>query len=126
MSKHEQIQEHLKQNQYTWLVTGIAKSIGSNLLETLLKLDKKVIGLDNLITSYQQNIDQALEDADFNANTDHFHFITDDICNLDDCRQACKGVDYVLHQAALGSVPRSIEGPFVPIKPNINGFLNHL
>ena len=129
MARYEQLQEHLKDNQNTWLVTGVAGFIGSNLLERLLILNQKVVGLDNFDTGYQHNIDQAIQDAnnvtgkDLNSN---FKFINGDIRELDDCKAACDGVDYVLHQAALGSVPRSIEDPINTNRANIDGFLNML
>ena len=129
MTKYEQLQEHLKGNQSTWLVTGVAGFIGSNLLERLLILNQKVVGLDNFDTGYQHNIDQAIQDAnkvtgkDLNSN---FKFINGDIRELSDCKEACSGVDYVLHQAALGSVPRSIENPINTNRANIDGFLNIL
>jgi len=129
MTKYEQLQKHLKDNQNTWLVTGVAGFIGSNLLERLLLLNQKVVGLDNFNTGHQYNIDQAIEDASRIAGRDlknNFKFINGDIRRLNDCRVACKGVDYVLHQAALGSVPRSIEDPINTNKANIDGFLNML
>ena len=126
MNKYKEIQESLKENPKTWLITGVAGFIGSNLLEVLLKLNQNVIGLDNFATGHQHNIDQALEDAGVDSNTEHFRFINGDIRNLDDCQKACKGVDYVLHQAALGSVPRSIEDPIPTNQTNIDGFLNML
>jgi len=133
MTKYEEIQEHLKSNQYTWLVTGVAGFIGSNLLEKLLILNQKVIGLDNFETGYQYNIDQALEDArkkleeeGKKLDTSNFQLLTGDIRELEDCHQACKAADFVLHEAALGSVPRSIENPIHTNKANIDGFLNML
>jgi len=132
MTKYEQLQEHLKVNQNTWLVTGVAGFIGSNLLEKLLILNQKVVGLDNFDTGYQHNIDQAIEDASVASGKgieqlkQDFTFIDGDICRLKDCKQACSSVDYVLHQAALGSVPRSIEDPINTNKANIDGFLNIL
>ena len=129
MTKYEQLQEHLKDNQNTWLVTGVAGFIGSNLLEKLLILNQKVVGLDNFDTGHQHNIDQAIQDAN-NATgkdlSDNFKFINGDIREIEDCKQACNGVDYVLHQAALGSVPRSIEDPINTNRANIDGFLNML
>ncbi|WOE30882.1 MULTISPECIES: NAD-dependent epimerase/dehydratase family protein [unclassified Acinetobacter] len=109
----------------TWLVTGVAGFIGSNLLETLLKLDQNVIGLDNFATGHQANLDevQSLVSA---AQWARFRFDQGDIRNLADCQTACKGVDYVLHQAALGSVPRSIADPITTNQTNIDGFLNML
>ena len=129
MTKYEELQEYLKNNQSTWLVTGVAGFIGSNLLEKLLILNQKVVGLDNFDTGYQHNIDQAIEDANKATGEDlsnNFEFINGDIRKLKDCEQACNGVDYVLHQAALGSVPRSIEDPINTNRANIDGFLNML
>jgi len=132
MTKYEQLQEHLKSDQNTWLVTGVAGFIGSNLLEKLLILNQKVVGLDNFDTGYQHNINQAMEDASIATGKDikqlkqDFTFIEGDIRQLEDCQKACSGVDYVLHQAALGSVPRSIEDPINTNKANIDGFLNML
>jgi UDP-N-acetylglucosamine/UDP-N-acetylgalactosamine 4-epimerase len=129
MTKYEQLQEYLKDNQNTWLVTGVAGFIGSNLLEKLLILNQKVVGLDNFDTGHQYNIDQAIEDANKTTGKDlsgNFKFINGDIRELSDCKQACDGVDYVLHQAALGSVPRSIEDPINTNRANIDGFLNIL
>ncbi|MFT6778321.1 MAG: UDP-N-acetylglucosamine 4-epimerase [Paraglaciecola sp.] len=133
MTKYEELQENLKLTQYTWLVTGVAGFIGSNLLEKLLILNQKVIGLDNFETGYQHNIDQALEDArnslkieGIELAPENFKLIEGDIRDLDYCHSACAGIDYVLHHAALGSVPRSIENPIHTNKANIDGFLNML
>lgn len=124
-SKYKEVQNKLQSTPKTWLLTGCAGFIGSNLLEKLLKLDQKIIGLDNFATGYQRNLDevQSLAKPTQWAN---FTFINGDIRNLDDCRQAVDGVDYVLHQAALGSVPRSIEDPITSNSANITGFLNVL
>jgi len=119
------VKEEIRQAPRTWLVTGVAGFIGSNLLESLLQLDQKVIGLDNFSTGYQHNLDMVEQ----NVSADQwlkFQMITGDICNLDECRKACAEADYVLHQAALGSVPRSIEDPLLTNASNINGFLNML
>lgn len=129
MTKYEQLQEHLRINQKTWLITGVAGFIGSNLLERLLILNQKVVGLDNFDTGYQHNIEQAIHDANNTTGNDlssNFKFINGDIRELGDCKNACSGVDYVLHQAALGSVPRSIEDPINTNRANIDGFLNML
>ena len=125
MTRYEELLQTLPQDPKTWLVTGVAGFIGSNLLETLLKLDQTVIGLDNFATGYQRNLDevQSLVTAEQWAR---FRFIEGDIRNLDDCRTACEGVNYVLHQAALGSVPRSINDPITTNATNIDGFLNML
>lgn len=109
----------------TWLITGVAGFIGSNLLETLLKLDQRVIGLDNFATGHQRNLDEVKGQVT-QGQWSAFTFIEGDIRKLEDCHSACKGVDYVLHQAALGSVPRSINDPITTNGTNIDGFLNML
>ncbi|WP_278444591.1 SDR family oxidoreductase [Stutzerimonas kunmingensis] len=125
MTAYESLLATLPQRSKTWLVTGVAGFIGSNLLETLLKLDQQVVGLDNFATGHQHNLDevQGLVTLEQWAR---FRFIEADIRNLSDCRRACEGVDYVLHQAALGSVPRSINDPITTDGTNIGGFLNML
>lgn len=125
MSAFDNLKTKLSQKPMTWLVTGAAGFIGSNLVETLLKLDQHVVGLDSFITGHQRNLDevQALVQPKQWAR---FRFIRGDIRNLQDCREACAGVDYVLHQAALGSVPRSIEDPVTTNEYNISGFINML
>lgn len=125
MGQYETVCEQLKQAPKTWLVTGVAGFIGSNLLETLLKLDQKVIGLDNFATGHQYNLDevQGLVSVEQWAK---FKFMEGDIRKFEDCQKACAGVDYVLHQAALGSVPRSIADPLMTNATNISGFLNML
>jgi len=122
---YSNVKATLTLNPKKWLVTGCAGFIGSNLLQQLLKLDQIVIGLDNFATGYQHNLDevQSLVTPQQWAN---FSFIKGDIRNPDECRQAVEGVDYVLHQAALGSVPRSIEDPLTTNSANITGFLNML
>lgn len=117
--------ENLKSSPKTWLITGVAGFIGSNLLETLLKLDQRVVGLDNFATGYQKNLDEVQSDVTADQWA-RFKFIKGDIRNYRDCEEACKGVDYVLHQAALGSVPRSIKDPITTNSANITGFLNML
>jgi UDP-N-acetylglucosamine 4-epimerase len=125
MSRYEQLLKELPQQPQTWLITGVAGFIGSNLLEALLKLEQRVVGLDNFATGYQHNLDevQSLVSPQQWAN---FHFIQGDIRQLEDCQRACAGVDYVLHQAALGSVPRSLADPITTNSANITGFLNML
>jgi len=125
MTKFDEKLEFLKTNQSAWLVTGVAGFIGSNLLETLLKHNQKVVGLDNFETGHQHNLDKvkALVNEDQWKN---FSFIKGDIKNLEDCKKACNDVDYVLHQAALGSVPRSIEDPIRTNNTNTSGYLNML
>jgi UDP-N-acetylglucosamine 4-epimerase len=168
MTAYDQLKEQLKTVRYTWLITGVAGFIGSNLLETLLKLNQRVVGIDNFSTGYRKNIDEALRDAGYQQSSGNFQFIEGDIRNLEDCRRAMQfhchpgeqycpdknqrideqrypdkhrhpgagqdpekdtqshPVDYVLHQAALGSVPRSIEDPITTNQNNIDGFLNML
>ncbi len=125
MTAYQNLLAALPKQPKTWLVTGVAGFIGSNLLETLLKLDQRVVGLDNFATGHQHNLDevQGLVSPEQWAR---FRFIEGDIRNLDDCHRACNGVDYVLHQAALGSVPRSINDPITTNATNIDGFLNIL
>ncbi len=109
----------------TWLVTGVAGFIGSNLLEHLLKLGQTVVGLDNFLTGYQKNLDMVEAIVGPEA-WKRFTFIEGDIRDIDTCRKACKGVQHVLHEAALGSVPRSIDDPLLSNSCNITGFLNML
>jgi UDP-N-acetylglucosamine 4-epimerase len=125
MTAYQQLLQALPASPKTWLVTGVAGFIGSNLLEDLLKLDQRVVGLDNFATGYQHNLDevQSLVTRPQWAN---FRFIHGDIRQLEDCQRACAGVDYVLHQAALGSVPRSLADPITTNSANITGFLNML
>jgi UDP-N-acetylglucosamine 4-epimerase len=131
MTAFESLKQQLQAQPKTWLITGVAGFIGSNLLEALLKLNQRVLGLDNMSTGHQRNMDevQTLVTPQQWAN---FQFINGDIRNLEDCRQAMNwttqssAVEYVLHQAALGSVPRSIEDPITTNQNNIDGFLNML
>ena len=118
-------QEELREQPKTWLVTGVAGFIGSNLLETLLKIDQNVIGLDNFSTGFQHNLDEV-KSLVSDEQWQRFIFIEGDIRDPATCHQACRNVDYVLHQAALGSVPRSIEDPITTNANNITGFLNML
>lgn len=144
-SLYAQHKTRLADEQHTWLVTGVAGFIGSNLLETLLKLNQRVVGLDNFATGHQRNLDevQSLVTTEQWAN---FDFVNGDIRKLKDCQRAMtfspspdgrgagvrvggktqSSVEYVLHQAALGSVPRSIESPIATNETNISGFLNML
>lgn len=125
MSKYETIKNELIQYPKTWLVTGVAGFIGSNLLELLLKLNQTVVGLDNFATGYQKNLDEV-QSLVSTEQWQRFSFIEGDIRNFTDCQRACSGVDYVLHQAALGSVPRSLADPITTNEVNISGFLNML
>lgn len=138
MTDYQNILTRLQQNPKTWLITGVAGFIGSNLLETLLAHDQMVVGLDNFSTGYRHNLNevQGLVSAE---QWGRFSFIEGDIRDLDTCRRAATysfsplvgegkrgAVDYVLHQAALGSVPRSLEDPITTNETNISGFLNML
>ena len=125
MNQYQQVCANLQATPKTWLVTGVAGFIGSNLLETLLKLNQTVVGLDNFATGHQHNLDEvhSLVTAEQWAK---FSFIEGDIRQFADCQKACAGVDYVLHEAALGSVPRSIADPITTNETNISGFLNML
>jgi UDP-N-acetylglucosamine 4-epimerase len=125
MTPYESLKLQLKAEPKIWLITGVAGFIGSNLLEGLLTLDQRVVGLDNFSTGYHHNLDEvkALVHPE---QWSLFKFIKGDIRDPDTCHLACKGVDYVLHQAALGSVPRSIEDPITTNQNNIDGFLNML
>ena len=124
-TKYQQLQEQLLQQPKTWLITGVAGFIGSNLLETLLKLNQKVVGLDNFATGHQRNLDEV-KSLVSEAQWKNFTFNQGDIREYDDCQNAVKTVDYILHQAALGSVPRSIADPITTNAANITGFLNML
>ena len=122
---YENVKTELKKEPKTWLITGVAGFIGSNLLEVLLDLDQVVIGLDNFVTGYQHNLDEVKNEVT-DKQWQRFTMLKGDIRDLSDCHKAVEGVDYVLHQAALGSVPRSIEDPINTNKANIDGFLNML
>jgi len=125
MSRYTELQIELKADPKTWLITGVAGFIGSNLLETLLQLDQKVVGLDNFATGHQANLDKV-EQIVGAEKWQNFNFIKGDICNKKDCQTACQNTDYILHQAALGSVPRSLADPATTNETNITGFLNML
>jgi UDP-N-acetylglucosamine 4-epimerase len=117
------VQQELKEQPKSWLVTGCAGFIGSNLVEALLKLNQKVVGLDNFSTGYQHNLD----DIQSNVTEEQWHYFTfvkGDITDFEICLEVTKDVDVVLHQAALGSVPRSIANPIVSNASNVTGFLN--
>ena len=125
MTVYQQVENRLQAAPRTWLVTGVAGFIGSNFLEELLKLDQRAIGLDNFSTGKKRN----LEEVQSRVNAEQwsrFVFIDADIRDLESCRKACQNVDFVLHQAALGSVPRSIEDPITANQVNVTGFLNML
>lgn len=123
MSAFEKLKDQLRANPKKWLVTGAAGFIGSNLVENLLKLDQTVVGLDNFATGYKHNLEALKPDLSA-AQLNRFSFIEGDIRLMNICRDACSGVDYVLHQAALGSVPRSVKDPNTSNEANVTGFLN--
>jgi UDP-N-acetylglucosamine 4-epimerase len=121
----EKTKEALLEDPKTWLVTGCAGFIGSNLIEALLKLNQKVRGLDNFSTGYQKNLDMVQESVTA-QQWENFSFIKGDIADYDTCDRATQDVDIILHQAALGSVPRSIDDPVTSNLSNVTGFLNML
>lgn len=115
----------LRSQPRSWLVTGAAGFIGSNLVECLLQLDQKVCGLDNFATGHRRNLD-LVRDSVTPAQWQNFGWMEGDIRDLDCCQRACQGIQHVLHQAALGSVPRSLENPIATHEANASGFLNML
>ena len=125
MAAYATIKKSLLANPQTWLITGVAGFIGSNLLETLLELNQKVVGLDNFSTGNEANL-KEVQSLVSKKQWSKFTFIKGDISNLKSCELACQNIDYVLHQAAIGSVPRSIKDPIKTNKSNITGFLNML
>lgn len=142
MTAYENLRIRLSLEPHTWLVTGVAGFIGSNLLETLLRLNQRVVGLDNFATGHQHNLDEV-QGSVSDAQWANFQFVHGDIRNLDDCQRAMAfccdqqgqvandgnqifPVEYVLHEAALGSVPRSLTDPITTNSVNIDGFLNML
>ena len=125
MSKLKECTNKLIADPKTWLVTGVAGFIGSNLLEYLLMNNQRVIGLDNFATGYSKNLSDV-ERVVGSRFKSHFSFIEGDITDSECCKKACVNVDYVLHQAALGSVPRSIEDPIATTNTNVLGFVNIL
>ena len=123
MSRYEEVKQDLRRHPKKWLVTGVAGFIGSNLLETLLKLDQFVVGIDNFATGHQHNLDEV-KGVVTDEQWSKFSFVEGDIRDYSTCGKVVKGVDYVLHQAALGSVPRSVEDPLTSNAANVTGFLN--
>jgi UDP-N-acetylglucosamine 4-epimerase len=124
-SKYQQLKKRLTEKPKAWLITGVAGFIGSNLLETLLTLNQHVTGLDNFATGHQHNLDEV-QDLVTPEQWQRFSFMRGDIRDLQTCHHASENADYILHQAALGSVPRSLEDPVTTNEINIDGFLNML
>lgn len=122
---YAELAARLRESRRRWLVTGAAGFIGSHLLEVLLKANQDVIGLDNFATGHRRNLDQV-RGAVSPDQWNRLQFIVGDIRDLAVCRESCAQVEYVLHQAALGSVPRSLEDPLTTNAANIDGFLNML
>lgn len=125
IKNYDQLKDELVTVRKKWLITGVAGFIGSNLLEQLLKLNQIVIGLDNFSTGHQENLDEVLGNVTKEQRAG-FHFVKGDIRDLSTCQSCCEGVQIVLQQAALGSVPRSIHDPITTNQSNIDGFLNML
>jgi UDP-N-acetylglucosamine 4-epimerase len=125
MSRFTQLKSELRREPRRWLVTGCAGFIGSNLVEVLLRLDQEVVGLDNFSTGHRRNLDDVRRLVG-PERAARFRFVEGDIRDRETCARACAGLDYVLHQAALGSVPRSIEDPLASHESNVDGFLNML
>jgi len=124
-TSYEEMLGRLRAQRRCWLVTGAAGFIGSHLAQTLLKLDQQVVGLDNFATGKRENLVSLAQDLT-KAQQASFRFIEGDIRSLEDCREACAGAELVLHEAALGSVPRSIDDPITSHESNVTGFLNML
>ena len=121
---YARVLDDLREHPRVWLITGVAGFIGSNLLEHLLVLRQRVVGLDNFATGHQTNLDDVLSRYPDAARS--FRLIEGDICDLETCRLACEGVDIVLHEAALRSAPRSMKDPATTNGVNVSGFLNML
>ena len=125
MKTYEEVRRRIQSAPRSWLVTGAAGFIGSHLIEHLLALEQTVVGLDNFSTGKRENLDHVRR-AVGETRWERFRFIEGDIRSLDTCNAACASMDLVLHQAGLGSVPRSIDKPLRTHDSNVNGFLNIL
>lgn len=125
MAAYEKLREELKKSPRRWLVTGVAGFIGSGLLESLLSLGQKVTGLDNFMTGKRKNLEDVKACVSA-AQWKGFKFIEGDIRDLAACKEACENAEIVLHQAALGSVPRSIKDPVLTHDVNVTGFQSML
>lgn len=125
MSVYDELQINLRANPRSWLVTGVAGFIGSNLLEALLKLNQQVVGLDNFTTGHRRNLEQVRGSVR-SEQWAQFRLVEGDVSELEVCQAVCAGMDFVLHQAALGSVPGSLADPIGAHRSNVSGFLNML
>jgi UDP-N-acetylglucosamine 4-epimerase len=125
MSRYEEVQAELRQRHHRWLVTGVAGFIGSNLLQRLLELEQVVVGVDSFSTGHRRNLEEVRQSVS-PEQWARFEFLEGDICDPNTCRRACDGADLVLHQAALGSVPRSMEDPGSTHHHNVTGFVQVL
>jgi len=125
MNFYENTKNSLRTSPRKWLVTGSAGFIGSNLVEALLKLDQKVVAVDNFITGHRKNWDIVRAEVG-PEKWENVTLVDGTVCDKDTCEEICAGVDSVLHQAALGSVPRSIKDPIASNDNNVTGFLNLL
>jgi len=123
MNQYDKIKKSLKNKTKNWLITGVAGFIGSNILKTLLACNQKVIGLDNLATGHLRNL-KSVESEVSTDNWKNFEFVKGDILDFELCQSITKDIEFVLHQAALGSVPRSIKDPLTSNNVNVQGFLN--
>ena len=113
----------MKSNNRAWLITGVAGFIGSNLLLELLQNNCKVVGIDSFITGKEENL-EYVKSLVSKSQWNNFTFFNDDLRDHNICQKVTKGIDIILHQAALGSVPRSVKDPILSSDININGFLN--
>lgn len=123
-ASYRRLREQLVSAPKVWVITGVAGFIGSNLLEELLALGQTVVGVDNFSTGHRANLDEVLA-RPLTANA-RFRMVEGDIRDLETCRAACDGADYVLHHAALGSVPWSMDDPLRTNAVNVDGFVNML
>ena len=123
MNQYDKVKKSIKNKTKNWLITGVAGFIGSNILKTLLACNQKVIGLDNLVTGHLSNL-KSVESEVSRDNWKNFEFVKGDILDFELCQRITEKIDFVLHQAALGSVPRSIKDPLTSNNVNVQGFLN--